>query len=74
MITASHNPKNDNGYHFYNHFRYKLYWNNACQVISPHDKYIQQKIDINREPWIWNQDIQNTILIPSNVIDSYILL
>jgi phosphoglucomutase len=34
MITASHNPKQDNGY--------KLYWSNACQIIGPHDKAIQK--------------------------------
>ncbi len=37
MITASHNPKQDNGY--------KLYWNNGCQIISPKDKEIAESIE-----------------------------
>ncbi|KAH9857791.1 phosphoglucomutase first 3 domain-containing protein [Lenzites betulinus] len=32
MITASHNPKQDNGY--------KVYWENAVQIIGPHDQGI----------------------------------
>jgi phosphoglucomutase len=46
MITASHNPKADNGY--------KLYWDNACQVISPHDKHIQKAIAEYQQPWTWD--------------------
>ncbi|KAJ1930337.1 hypothetical protein IWQ60_000358 [Tieghemiomyces parasiticus] len=43
MVTASHNPKDDNGY--------KVYWSNACQIISPHDRGIAQAIANNQTPW-----------------------
>lgn len=37
MVTASHNPKSDNGY--------KVYWSNGCQIIPPHDSGIAAAID-----------------------------
>ncbi|CCH59166.1 hypothetical protein TBLA_0B03250 [Henningerozyma blattae CBS 6284] len=48
MVTASHNPKMDNGY--------KVYYSNGCQIIPPHDSGISQCIDANLEPWenSWN--------------------
>nr|CAG8494229.1 3697_t:CDS:10 [Entrophospora candida] len=46
MITASHNPKQDNGY--------KVYWENACQITRPHDQGIANSIKNNLEPWIWD--------------------
>lgn len=39
MVTASHNPKDDNGY--------KVYWGNGAQIISPIDKGIAESIRQN---------------------------
>uniref|UniRef100_A0A1B0CBD0 Phosphoglucomutase/phosphomannomutase n=2 Tax=Lutzomyia longipalpis TaxID=7200 RepID=A0A1B0CBD0_LUTLO len=57
MVTASHNPKNDNGY--------KVYWTNSAQIISPHDKGIQKYIMANLAPWptSWNVDQLNSPLL-----------
>ncbi|KAI8378453.1 hypothetical protein BD560DRAFT_390473 [Blakeslea trispora] len=69
MITASHNPKDDNGY--------KVYWENACQIIPPHDDGIAQSILEHLEPWSWDYDLVNTktelVNDPTDlgVIDSY---
>jgi len=43
MVTASHNPKLDDGY--------KLYASNGCQIVSPVDSNIQKAILENLEPW-----------------------
>lgn len=52
VITASHNPKNDNGY--------KVYWSNGAQILSPHDHLIQGHImrAQNQRPWLraWDAD------------------
>lgn len=46
MVTASHNPAMDNGY--------KVYWENGCQIIPPHDKGIAAAIDANLKPVTWD--------------------
>lgn len=43
MVTASHNPKADNGY--------KVYWNTGSQIVPPHDTGIATAIDANLAPW-----------------------
>ncbi|ALC40538.1 Pmm45A, partial [Drosophila busckii] len=42
QVTASHNPKQDNGY--------KVYWTNGAQIISPHDSGIHKSILNNLKP------------------------
>ena len=43
MVTASHNPKEDNGY--------KIYWADGVQITPPHDTGISNAIAQNLEPW-----------------------
>lgn len=43
MVTASHNPKRDNGF--------KVYWGNGAQIIPPHDSGIAAAIADNLAPW-----------------------
>lgn len=42
MVTASHNPKQDNGY--------KVYWSNGAQIVGPHDSGIARCIEEHLEP------------------------
>eukprot|EP01102_Stenamoeba_stenopodia_P009633 TRINITY_DN2850_c0_g1_i1.p1 TRINITY_DN2850_c0_g1~~TRINITY_DN2850_c0_g1_i1.p1 ORF type:complete len:435 (-),score=108.51 TRINITY_DN2850_c0_g1_i1:45-1310(-) len=57
MVTASHNPKNDNGY--------KVYWENGCQIVSPHDVGISKKIEQNLEPW---KNVSDDLLTTSSYL------
>lgn len=53
MVTASHNPKDDNGI--------KVYWHNGAQILSPHDRCIQEHIlhSANQQPWprAWDDNL-----------------
>lgn len=55
MITASHNPAKDNGY--------KVYWENGCQIIPPHDHGIAASIDNNLTPWTWTLSDEDATMV-----------
>lgn len=57
MITASHNPKDDNGY--------KLYWSNAVQIIPPLDAHISDLIKENLSIW---EGIENIKLEKNDLV------
>ncbi|KAB0802826.1 hypothetical protein PPYR_05012 [Photinus pyralis] len=59
MVTASHNPKQDNGY--------KVYGYNGSQITSPVDKKIQQSILQNLEPWPSSWDTSTISTSDKNV-------
>lgn len=50
MVTASHNPKEDNGY--------KVYWSNGCQIIPPHDSGIAAAIENEGEVLSWDAAVR----------------
>lgn len=70
MVTASHNPKMDNGY--------KVYYANGCQIIPPHDSGIAQSIDENLElwprAWQWDEVLEKAHESGTLVYDSGILM
>eukprot|EP00927_Polykrikos_kofoidii_P086049 TRINITY_DN952_c0_g1_i3.p1 TRINITY_DN952_c0_g1~~TRINITY_DN952_c0_g1_i3.p1 ORF type:complete len:677 (+),score=96.20 TRINITY_DN952_c0_g1_i3:71-2032(+) len=69
MITASHNPADDNGY--------KLYWDNGAQIVPPHDMHIAKLIEGQLVPWSTYGDEDairrdpNCVCVGDDVIKSY---
>ena len=55
MITASHNPAQDNGY--------KVYGSNGCQINSPADSHIALAILDNLEPQTWGSQENSPLKI-----------
>lgn len=66
VVTASHNPKQYNGY--------KVYWNDGGQVIAPHDKNIIKEVEkiVNVDDVKWSGNSDNIELIGEQVDRPYL--
>lgn len=66
MVTASHNPKEYNGY--------KAYWDDGAQMVSPHDvnviTEVQKITSVTEVRWQGNEE--NIIMIGKEVDEAYL--
>ncbi len=65
MITASHNPKEYNGY--------KAYWNDGAQMIPPHDKNVIDEVKKIKAKDVKFQGVEENILMIGEEIDELYL-
>ena len=68
VVTASHNPKEYNGY--------KAYWSDGAQVVAPHDRNIIAEVQIITSPdqvMIWKGDRSENIEILDETFDQIYL-
>lgn len=65
MITASHNPKEYNGY--------KAYWDDGAQMIAPHDKNVITEVNkiTSIDQVSWQGNAENIILTGREIDDAY---
>ncbi|HNX85736.1 MAG TPA: phospho-sugar mutase [Bacteroidales bacterium] len=66
MLTASHNPKEYNGY--------KAYWDDGAQMISPHDFNVIAEVQkiTSVEDVLWNGNPANIQLVGSEIDKVYL--
>lgn len=66
MVTASHNPKEYNGY--------KVYWTDGGQIVPPHDKGIIDEVNAvtSVEQIRWHGNDELVQIISSEVDDAYL--
>jgi phosphoglucomutase len=66
VCTASHNPKEYNGY--------KAYWNDGGQLVPPHDKNVIKEVeaitDVNEVKWTGGED--NIIILGADIDEAYL--
>ncbi|KAM0789290.1 hypothetical protein ACM66B_000130 [Microbotryomycetes sp. NB124-2] len=65
MVTASHNPAQDNGF--------KVYWGNAVQIVPPHDAGIAETIlnSLEVDESLWQIEERNEWTGNQDMIDAY---
>lgn len=63
VVTASHNPKEYNGY--------KVYWTDGAQVIPPHDKNIIEEVLKVKPEEVKTRDASRVTLIGKDIEDKY---
>ncbi|MCX6248830.1 MAG: phospho-sugar mutase [Bacteroidetes bacterium] len=66
MLTASHNPKEYNGY--------KAYWDDGAQMIAPHDVNVMEEVQkiTSVDDVRWTGNPQNIIEIGKDVDEAYL--
>ena len=66
VCTASHNPKEYNGY--------KAYWDDGAQIVSPHDKNIIAEVEkiVSVDDVKWNGGEANITIIGKEIDEAYL--
>lgn len=66
VITASHNPKEYNGY--------KAYWDDGAQMVSPHDKNVIKEVEKikNLDDVKWSGNDNNITIIGKDIDGAYL--
>lgn len=66
VLTASHNPKEYNGY--------KAYWNDGAQLVPPHDKNVIREVEkvLSPDDVKWSGGENNITLIGKDVDEAYL--
>ncbi|MGN7819102.1 phospho-sugar mutase [Chitinophaga sp. 22536] len=66
VLTASHNPKEYNGY--------KAYWNDGAQLVPPHDKNVIREVEsiLSPDDVKWTGGEANITLIGKEVDEAYL--
>ncbi|MBN1926768.1 MAG: phospho-sugar mutase [Prolixibacteraceae bacterium] len=65
ILTASHNPKEYNGY--------KAYWDDGSQIVAPHDEAIVEEVKkVDVADILWNGDESNISILGSGFDKKFI--